>query len=145
MWLAEQLERRKMISWLHISDLHFNGADDMSTAFLRDELPKFLKGKHIDYIFCTGDIREGVSRVFPDEAADYLKELCLAAHVDSTRLFIVPGNHDIDRTSPGRDEAIERVMFQRNGYYKAENGNILDEDYRAIHGGQANSWWTGWI
>lgn len=126
-----------MISWLHISDLHFNGADDMSTAFLRDELPKFLKGKHIDYIFCTGDIREGASRVFPDEAADYLKELCLAAHVDSTRLFIVPGNHDIDRTSPGRDEAIERVMFQRNGYYKAENGNILDEDYRAIHGGQA--------
>lgn len=125
-----------MIRWLHISDLHFNGADDLSTDFLRDELPKFLKGKHIDYIFCTGDIREGRTGVFPDEAAEYLKELCASASVDTSRLFVVPGNHDINRNSPGRDEAIERVMFQRNGYYKADNGNIHDEDFQAIHGGQ---------
>ena len=127
-----------MIQWLHISDLHFNGADDMSTDFLRDELPKFLKGKHIDYIFCTGDIREGNTGVFPDEAADYLKTLCSEAGIDASRLFIVPGNHDINRASTGRDEAIARVMFQRSGYYDAANGNIHDEDYRAIHGGQAD-------
>ena len=40
-----------MIRWLHISDLHFND-DDMSTIFMRDELPKYLKEKDIkcDYI-----------------------------------------------------------------------------------------------
>ena len=127
-----------MIRWLHISDLHFNGADDMSTELLRDELPKFLKGKHISYIFCTGDIREAKTGVFPGEAADYLKKLCTAANIDISRLFIVAGNHDINRANPGRDEAIKRVMFQRNGYYNADDGIIHEEDYRAIHGGQAD-------
>ena len=126
-----------MIRWLHISDLHFN-SDDMSTTLLRNELPKFLKRNNIrcDYVFCTGDIRIGRTGVFPDAAADYLKNLCITVGADTSRLFIVPGNHDIDRNSPGRNEAIERVEFQRSGYYNPKYGTIKDSDLRTIHESQ---------
>ena len=79
---------------------------------LRKELPKYLRRNniHCDYVFCTGDIRIGKTGLFPDEAADYLKELCFVVGVDTSRLFIVPGNHDINRNSPGRDEAISAFL-----------------------------------
>lgn len=126
-----------MIRWLHISDLHFN-SDDMSTTMLRKELPKYLRRNniHCDYVFCTGDIRIGKTGLFPDEAADYLKELCFVVGVDTSRLFIVPGNHDINRNSPGRDEAIRRVKFQRTGYYDPKYGRIEEADLQIIHEGQ---------
>jgi len=126
-----------MIRWLHISDLHFN-SDDMSTLALREELPKFLKRHNIycDYVFCTGDIRNAVTGVFSDEAAEYLKNLCTTVGCDVDRLFIVSGNHDINRKTPGRDDAIERVMFQRKGYYDSAKGIIYDDDLRIIHEGQ---------
>ena len=132
-------EERTLIRWIHISDLHFN-SDDMSTTLLRNELPKYLKRNSIrcDYVFCTGDIRIGRMGVFPDSAAMYLKELCAAVGVDATRLFIVPGNHDIDRNSPGRDEAIEQVMFVQRGNYNSKYGTIEDTALRTIHAGQTD-------
>lgn len=124
------------IRWLHISDLHFND-EDMSTILLRDELPKFLTKNSIrcDYVFCTGDIRVG-SKVFPDDAAEYLKKLCSAVGIDTSRLFIVPGNHDVNRTSAGRDDAVEQIMFQRKGYYNPAIGKIEEKDLMTIHTGQ---------
>lgn len=124
-----------MIRWLHISDLHFN-FDDMSTTLLKNGLPKFLKRNNIrcDYVFCTRDIRIGRTGVFPDTAAEYLKDLCCTVGADTSRLFIVPGNHDIDRNSPGRNEAIERVKFQRSGDYdpktRSTQGICSGEIYR---------------
>ena len=109
-----------MIRWLHISDLHFNN-DDMSTVSMREELSKYLRKNNIrcDYIFCTGDIRTANASPnnFSDEAAQYLIDLCTAVGITTDRLFIVAGNHDVDRNMAGRDEAIKKICFQRNGYY----------------------------
>lgn len=112
----------------------------MSTTLLRTKLLYYLKEKGIrcDYVFCTGDIRVGSTGVFPDSAAEYLKNLCDAVGVDATRLFLVPGNHDVDRNSPGRNEAIEQVMFERRGNYDPKYGIIEDTALRTIHAGQAD-------
>lgn len=129
-----------MLRWLHISDLHFN-SDDMSTSALREELLTFLKRNIMvcDYVFCTGDIRTANARPnhFTDEAAKYLVDICQAVGVDSDRLFIVPGNHDVDREVAGRDETIRRICFQRKGSYDPKYGTITEEDLRAIHAGQS--------
>lgn len=129
-----------MIRWLHISDLHFND-DDMSTIFMRDELPKYLKEKDIkcDYIFCTGDIRTANAspNIFQEESVQYLIELCTAVGITTDRLFIVAGNHDVDRNVAGRDEAIRRICFQRNGYYDPKYGKIKEDDLNSIYEGQA--------
>ena len=128
-----------MIRWMHISDLHFNN-ENMSTVLLREELPKFLKRENIfcDYIFCTGDIRTANAKPnnFTDEMATYLLNLCSTVGIKQDRLFIVPGNHDVDRNAEGRDEAIKRICFQRRGYYDPEYGIIENDDLNTIANGK---------
>ncbi len=128
-----------MIRWLHISDLHL-GSSDMTTEMLRDELPEYLRKANMrcDYVFCTGDIRTANAKPndFTDEMANYLLKVCDAVGVTTERLFVVPGNHDIDRNAVGRDEAIHRIMFNRNGYYDPAKGLIHQEDAEAIMEGE---------
>ena len=103
-----------MIRWLHISDLHL-GSEGMTTSMLRDELPVFLKkeGLKCDYVFCTGDIKTAGRGDcgFSNEMADYICKICDAVEVDTQMLFIVPGNHDINREITERKSAIEKVIF----------------------------------
>ena len=112
----------------------------MSTISLREELPQFLRKNNLlcDYVFCTGDIRTANANpnTFTDEAAKYLIDLCAAVGLTTDRLFIVPGNHDVDRNSDGRDGAIKKISFQREGYYDPKYGTIKDEDLKLIYSGQ---------
>lgn len=134
-----------MIRWLHISDLHFNEDNtsaDMSTTMLREELPNFISSNNLtfDYIFCTGDIRTAPS-AFPDSAAEYLQLLCKTSNTKISNLFIVPGNHDVNRNVTGRDEAIRRVSYYGSdndgkcGYYDPKYGGIQSSDLKSIHSG----------
>ena len=122
--------KQSMIRWLHISDLHFNN-DDMSTSLLREALPEYLKNEniHCDYVFCTRDIRTANAdpNKFTDEAAQYLIDFCAAVGTGLDRLFIVAGNHDVDRNIAGRDEAVRRICFQRAGYHDPKYGKINEE------------------
>lgn len=128
-----------MIRWLHISDLHF-GSGGMATEMLRDELPRYLRSKGLccDYVFCTGDVRTAnvAHNEFSDEMAEYVRTLCSAVGVPVENFFIVPGNHDVDIYADGRTEAVHRVMFNRSGYYKADNGIIEPEDMTAMMAGE---------
>lgn len=124
-----------MVRWLHISDLHL-GDDDMSSTLLREELPLFLESQNFkfDYVFVTGDIRTANAspNCFTDDMADYLKRLCQSVGITTERLFIVPGNHDVDRDAAGRDEAVRKVMFGRTGYYVPARGKMEEEDTERI-------------
>lgn len=128
-----------MIRWLHISDLHL-GSSDLSTDELRDELLKFLveKGLRCDYVFCTGDIKTAGpdDKDYTDSMATYLKAICKTVGIPTERLFIVPGNHDINRDAAGRDAAIRKMMFQRRGYYDPAKGIIERDDLAAIMEGE---------
>ena len=133
------VETRKL-RWLHISDLHYN-TDDITSVALREKLPDFLRSQNIrcDYLFCTGDIRTANENPndFTDDMAQYLITLCEATETPGEHLFIVPGNHDVNRNTPGRHEAIERVCLCGEKYYDSEKGEIREEDLKAIHAGQA--------
>lgn len=128
-----------MIRWIHISDLHL-GSKDMTTDMLRDELPKFLvnKGLHCDYVFCTGDIKTAGKGDcgFTDDMAKYIKGICQATGTSVDNFFIVPGNHEINREIVERNAAIEKVMFQRKGYYDPAKGIINHDDMASIMEGQ---------
>ena len=128
-----------MIRWLHISDLHL-GSDGATTAMLRDELPKFLndEGMRCDYVFCTGDIRtaNATPNEFTDDMAAYLKSICDAVNVPLERLYIVPGNHDVDRTVIGRADTINKAMLSKERYYNPDDGIIKPEDMSAIMSGE---------
>ena len=120
-----------MINWLHISDLHL-GSEGAITNMMRDELPEYLKelGVKCDYVFCTGDIRTAnVSpNVFTDEMADYLKSICDAVQTSVDRLYIVAGNHDVDRDVDSRHDVIRKVFYDSERYYHPDNGIIEPEE-----------------
>lgn len=130
--------------WLHISDLHLN-TTEVESARMREQLPKFLlrNGIKYDYIFCTGDIRDssGAHYKEPFPTADFLKNLCGVWNLPMEKLFIVPGNHDVNRSAADRTNVVREMLWEdksawrRN--YKPEIGQIDEEILLALYEGQA--------
>lgn len=145
-----------MVRWLHISDLHLN-TPGYTSAFLRDELPKFLKknGIHCEYVFCSGDIRDGKMGCFPEDNGQYIKSIMEA--VGAQEIYIVPGNHDVKRGESimtinsklvtnhdmkccVRDRVVRNLYFhhddEHSGYYKSKEGIIHEKELKVFHDAQ---------
>ncbi|MBI4965596.1 MAG: tetratricopeptide repeat protein [Desulfomonile tiedjei] len=93
-----------LIRWLHLSDFHV-GKDDYGQRrlfkyILENVQAKVEAGEAPHLVFITGDIADkGLPdqyRLFEEEFLQPLRE-SLPADCAS-RIFIVPGNHDVDRT-----------------------------------------------
>ncbi|MDM8515340.1 metallophosphoesterase [Desulfobacterales bacterium HSG16] len=91
------------ITWLHISDLHFRKSHDFNETIVLKELVRDVKscieqdGVTPDFIAVTGDIAfSGASSEY-DLARNFFDKLQEATGVPREKLFIVPGNHDVDR------------------------------------------------
>jgi hypothetical protein len=100
----------RKLCWLHISDAHFRAPGD---RFYGEDIvrPAFLKtikqmksqpvgrrlGPFPDVVFFTGDIAfSGKSREY-DGAKGFFEELLDLLDLKEDRLFLIPGNHDVDR------------------------------------------------
>lgn len=93
------------VTWLHISDLHVRVGDSYDRDVVFRALVKSVKrfrerdGRAPDLVFMTGDIAYSGR---PDEyaiASKFFDELLEAAGLDRRRLYVVPGNHDVDRSA----------------------------------------------
>jgi UDP-2,3-diacylglucosamine pyrophosphatase LpxH len=90
------------VTWLHISDFHIRGGDPYDRdvvlkALVRSVADYRKKGRVPDLIFATGDIAHGGK---PEEyklATKLFDDLLNAAKLDKQKLFVIPGNHDVDR------------------------------------------------
>ncbi|MES2292541.1 MAG: metallophosphoesterase [Pseudomonadota bacterium] len=95
--------------YLHISDIHFKrkevGTPDDPNQALRNDMIEDVKhmrekiGRAADGILISGDIAyHGVEEEY-NFAYDWLeKKLCPVAGCKIQDVFVVPGNHDIDRS-----------------------------------------------
>lgn len=94
--------------FLHLSDIHFNSKEinrrDDPNAGLRDDLVedvKFMRktlGRPADAILISGDIAFGGGEVEYDFAYKWLDTtLCPAAGCSIEDVFVIPGNHDVNR------------------------------------------------
>jgi predicted MPP superfamily phosphohydrolase len=114
------------ITWLHISDLHWRksqayGAQIVARALLedlkhRDKIANGGELSHIDFILFTGDLAFASRPAEYKLARQFLSELLQIARVRKSRLFIIPGNHDVDREaiSPEARSAIKRLKDQQS-------------------------------
>lgn len=91
------------VTWLHISDFHLQSGDrydrDVVLRTLVRSVQRFREreGRAPDLIFVTGDIAFSGK---PDEyslATQFFDELLAATDLRRRDLFVVPGNHDVDR------------------------------------------------
>lgn len=111
---------------------------------MRRKLPQYILDNNIeyDYVFCTGDIRDSSAEHWrePFPSADFLKNLCEIRNISLDNLFIVPGNHDVNRTASDRENVVENMLWRDNKSwsrnYKTELGNIGDSTLQALHDGE---------
>ena len=94
-----------LFTWLHLSDLHVRalpdegaGLDDPMLAALRRDAEDQADAP-VDAIFVTGDIAWSGQREEYVAADAYLVGLSRALAVGPERVYVVAGNHDVDRNA----------------------------------------------
>jgi tetratricopeptide (TPR) repeat protein len=93
----------KKTTWLHVSDFHFRVGDpfdrDVVLRALVSAVQEFREsGRHVpDLIFATGDVAHAGKEGEYALATDFFDELLMAAALERRHLFVIPGNHDVNR------------------------------------------------
>ena len=92
------------LTWLHVSDFHLSDKgpydQDVILGSLVSSVKRFREEEGLvpDLIFATGDIAsQGKSKEY-ERATDFFDALLKEAGLNRDRLFVVPGNHDVDRS-----------------------------------------------
>ncbi|RQP94652.1 hypothetical protein DF107_35125 [Burkholderia stagnalis] len=115
----------KELVWLHLSDIHFHPKTDWRDSHVRQELLDFLQAGFSDgsllrphLAFCTGDIAFGETSGAPlkqqyEEAARFFDELLKCCGLPRERLFMVPGNHDVNRREILNDQQARLIEMAK--------------------------------
>lgn len=116
----------KELVWLHLSDIHFHPKTGWRDGHARQELLEFLQeGFRNDtlprphLVFCTGDIAFGETSDAPlkkqyETATKFFNELLTCCSLPRERLFMVPGNHDVNRKEISSDQQARLIEMARN-------------------------------
>lgn len=121
---------------VHLSDIHFTGSSGTSIhdldAEVRNELlrdaatiTKELGGA--TGVLVTGDIAFSGQREEYEQAASWLLEFCSAIDCPDESVWVVPGNHDVDRKI-----ANSKVTKTLHESLRAKQGPALDKELREI-------------
>ena len=105
---------------LHISDIHFKSPECLTpdldpnvpyrTRMLRD-IRNFISDLgSVSAILISGDIAFKGAREEYQIAATWIRELCAAANCPQEQVYLVPGNHDVDRVKIRRRPDIQNVQ-----------------------------------
>ena len=110
------------ITWLHISDLHFRtsqayDANVVLRALLRDVAERIeQEGLQPDFLAVSGDIAFSGQPAEYDLARRFFDDLLRTTELPKERLFLVPGNHDVNRSlvSRGRRWRLDELWLSAN-------------------------------
>ena len=133
------------VTWLHLSDIHFNFKTEWRDATSRDRLLDYLRETfdadpdlRPDLIFCTGDIAFGATPKNKmesqyEQAERFFNSLLTVCGKNGhalprERLFVVPGNHDVDRGAINADAqaAIVQKASDSSRYVDDINQRLSD-------------------
>ncbi len=93
------------VAWLHLSDWHQRG-NDFGRQVVRDALLRDIRDRaqlapgltRLDFIVFSGDVAfHGKAAEYEAAVAHLFEPVLKATGLPADRLFIVPGNHDLDR------------------------------------------------
>ncbi len=95
------------LGWLHLSDIHLLNAhgwrDGAVLRSLKEDIAtQKIAGRVVDFMVVTGDIAFGAKggEKLADQyamAQKFFSDVLASCGLEQNRLFLVPGNHDIDR------------------------------------------------
>lgn len=99
-----------MIRILQFSDIHWTISSPWEEQFtglrsaFKNEIENLRKAnKKVDYLFICGDIAfKGITDEYT-QAMEYIDKLCQLLELKRKDVFVVPGNHDLNRKSDGHE------------------------------------------
>lgn len=110
------------LRFLHISDIHFQYENyqtkRMRIGLLR-KLNELSKEKTFDFVLLTGDLSHQ-GQGFNEALIKFLEEVLRILNITKEQLYIIPGNHDINRNDE-RTNLIKEIIETPNP------SNTLDE------------------
>jgi len=97
---------QETITWLHLSDLHFRIKSELDSNIvleaLREDVDRLTHPRENnlspDFIVVTGDIAFSGDRAEYEKAGKFFDDLLNTVGLPKSRLFVIPGNHDVDRS-----------------------------------------------
>ena len=102
---------RYNVRFLHISDLHARGKRE-TQSFARsrvlgkpwtENVAELLEDGPVDFVCFSGDIANWGMPDEYDEASRFIERLLKQLELPVERLFIIPGNHDVERTKAANE------------------------------------------
>ena len=104
-------EGELILRYLHLSDLHLTYQEtggenwavdqfnqDMVTRSMVDAIKELVQHKPLDMILITGDLAKRGKREEYQVVDVFCERLLDVTGVPASRLYLVPGNHDVDRS-----------------------------------------------
>ncbi|HLC16557.1 MAG TPA: metallophosphoesterase, partial [Thermodesulfovibrionia bacterium] len=115
---------------LHISDLHVSIGKEFDRSVVLEPLidrvqQDMANGIQPEIVVVTGDVAFSGKEAEYQKAKEFFDELLARMNLSQDRLFIVPGNHDVDRKRYRKSD----VPNYEN--MPALNEELENEDYRA--------------
>ena len=138
-----------LFTWVHLSDLHFGhgeaahgGDQELVLSGLAKDLQKIALEAHEkeegalrpDAIFVTGDIAFGGSKPEYDKAQEWLATLADGIGLDVRKIYMVPGNHDVERCDYDRDRNTSRLLNELRLYGGKIDMALSNDRPEAAHG-----------
>lgn len=108
-----------MLSFIHLSDIHFRNYSgdpydidgDLRNELLYDIKHCFRRSITIaDGVLICGDIAFSGKKEEYKAASDFLNMICDSLALDKSRIFCVPGNHDIDQSVTKSEVSVKSLQ-----------------------------------
>lgn len=126
------------IKWLHLSDLHFGSEEKYSEIVtvrktLLEFIRKELTGESVGYLLISGDLvyapvfyraERNVKKSIINKLCEFISEIVSILKIKPENIFIVPGNHDVER-SDDKGRAISELQSKALGGFYSIPGNSL--------------------
>ena len=112
------------IKWLHLSDIHFNYKNYESHSLREDFLKRIQsldQSEPFTHLFITGDVLYGNAKA-DEETIMFVKKLMNIMGLTKQSVFIIPGNHDHDRTIT---QEVLKTLF--DGKSAEEHSSAIDD------------------
>lgn len=134
---------RSLFRWVHLSDLHFRSLleNGFNSTELKRKLPEYLKSQvqDADALIITGDYRYAPDKEKnPQNVGNFIKKLAESLKLDNTKIFLVPGNHDLERSDVRSDiiRGLRSTYSTDIGIFSVERLELLQKDFDFFYGVQ---------
>ena len=144
-----------MIRWLHLSDIHESHDADFHRTAMYDEIVEAVEAREHkpDLAFLTGDLAFKGSQDEYDLFQKRFFEGLKKALPQDCPIFMVPGNHDVDRKASTKprlwiEDEEERNLFQEVSEAGArKRRDMLLPRFKAYHAFEKahSAWDSGWL